>query len=392
MNRQTIDLEIVTPCFLGGTKGTAEWRAASIRGHLRWWFRAVAGAAFRGDLDEVRDAEDLLFGSTERGSLLRIRTFNTPAVTPGGEHCALGQVLTAEQIAELWGDNNAATVRRLRLAQDGSRPVHYLGFGPIIGNRLDRPYLRPGSSVQIEIVWMRSVDESLRRLFDQALWAWLHLGGIGGRCRRGFGSLQQTPVPVDRTDFTEQAQALLRMGKGAGRLSTEWTCFTAQSRIFLARNACRSWTEAMTLLGAWLIAFRRRYGFAGESRPGLANRDYEWAAPHGGMRHNPARQIPDRAGFGLPLHFGSQETVTWNSGDGSGDARRASPLLLHVARIGSLYVPVLTHLPSTFLPAHKSLKFKRGPDRSQLPTPQQLGIVDQFLDDLAGKNKIVEVQ
>lgn len=391
MQRQTIDLEIVTPCFLGGTKGTAEWRAASIRGHLRWWFRAVAGAAFRGDLDEVRDAEDRLFGSTERGSLLRIRTFNTPAVTPGGEHCSLGQVLTAAEIARLWGDEDPATVRRLRLAQDGSRPVHYLGFGPIMGNRLDRPYLRPGSSVQMELVWMRSIDESLRRLFDQALWAWLHLGGIGGRCRRGFGSLQRTPVPVDRTDFTEQARSLLQLGKEAGRLSTEWTCFTAQSRIFLARNACRSWNEAMTLLGAWLIAFRRRYGIDGEVRPGLAHRDYEWAAPNGSLRRDAQREIPDRAGFGLPVHFGTQETVTWNASEETGDARRASPLLLHVAKLGELYLPVLTHLPSAFLPAGKSLKFKRSPPKSQIPTTHHLGIVDRFLDDLAVKKKIEEV-
>lgn len=392
MNRETLDLEIVTPCFLGGTKGTAEWRAASIRGHLRWWFRAVAGAAFRGDLDEVRAAEDRLFGSTERGSLLRIRTFNAPAVVPEDPRCALGEVLTAEQIAALWGDTSAATVQRLRLQQDGSRPVHYLGFGPIVGNRLDRPYLRPGSSVQIEIVWMRSVEKTLRHLFDQALWAWLHLGGIGGRCRRGFGSLQRTPVPIDRTDFIEQARALLQLGKEAGRLSTDWTCFTAQSRIFLARNACRSWNEAMTLLGAWLIAFRRRYGFAGESRPGLAGRDYDWAAPNGRMRHNSDRQIPDRAGFGLPLHFGPRETVAWDPGDQSSDARRASPLLLHVAKIGPLYVPVMTHLPSTFLPAGRPLTLKQSPRKSQLPTPRQLGIVDEFLNDLAGKNKIVEVQ
>ena len=391
MQREKIDLEIVTPCFLGGSQHAAEWRAASIRGQLRWWFRAVAGAAFKGDLDEVRATEDLLFGSTERGSLLRIRTSAAPAAVPGGEHCSLGQVLTAAEIARLWGDEDAATVRRLRLAQDGSRPVHYLGFGPIMGNRLDRPYLPPGSPVHIELVWMRSFDETLRRLFDQALWAWLHLGGIGGRSRRGFGSLQRTPVPVDRKDFTEQARFLLQLGKEAGRLSTEWTCFTAGSRIFLAREACRSWSEAMTCLGAWLIAFRRRYGFAGDSRPGLAGRDYDWASRNGRMRHNPARQIPDRAGFGLPLHFGPQETVTWDPGDGSSDARRASPLLLHVAKVGSSYLPVLTHLPSMFLPAGKPLKLKRAPTRSQLPTSHQLGIVDHFLDDLAGKKKIVEV-
>lgn len=392
MTREKIDLEIVTPCFLGGSKDTAEWRAPSIRGQLRWWFRAVAGAVYRGDLDEVRTAEDLLFGSTERGSLLRIRTSPAPAAVPKAEHCSLGQALPAAEIARLWGQEDAATVRRLRLAKDVSKPVHYLGFGPILGNRLDRPYLPPGSSVHFEMLWMRRPGDELRSLFDQALWAWLHLGGIGGRCRRGFGSLQRTPVPVDRKDFTETAHALLQLGKEAGRLSTEWTCFTAGSRIFLARETCGSWSEAMTRLGAWLIAFRRRYGFAGEARPGLANRDYEWAAPKGSLWRSERREIPDRAGFGLPLHFGTQETVTWDASDKDGDARRASPLLLHVARLGpSSFLPVLTHLPSTFLPAGKRLRFKKKPVNPQLPTSHQLGIVDRFLDDLAGKKKIVEV-
>ena len=54
MLRQTFKVELVTPCFLGGAKGQADWRGASIRGQLRWWFRAVAGAYFAADLDQVR--------------------------------------------------------------------------------------------------------------------------------------------------------------------------------------------------------------------------------------------------------------------------------------------------------------------------------------------------
>jgi CRISPR-associated protein Cmr1 len=351
----------------------------------------VTGAAFQGDLEKVRAAEDLLFGSTECGSLLRIRTSATPAAVPGKTHCSFGPSLNAAEIASLWGERDEATLRRLRLDRDGSRPVHYLGFGPIVGNQLERPYLLPETAIHFEILWMRDrEDPKLRSYFDQALWAWLHLGGIGGRSRRGFGSLQRTPVPPDRTDFMEKARALLKLGNEAGRLSAEWTCFNASSRIFVAREACGSWSEAMTRLGAWLIAFRRRYGFPADSRPGLANRDYEWAALKGSERQKPSRQIPDRAGFGLPIHFGSQETVTWDSGAGE-DARRASPLLLHVARIGSSYLPVLTHLPSAFLPAGKSLKFKRSPPKAQLPTSHHLGIVDHFLDDLVGKKKIEEV-
>lgn len=386
-----IDAEIVTPCFLGGTMGTAEWRAPSIRGQLRWWFRAVAGGAWKGNLERVRTAEDLLFGSTARASLLRVRTFGTPPSTPSDTYFPFGRALDSTEVARLWGDSDPATLQRLRLNPDRSNPIHYLGFGPIVGGQLRRPCLQAGSTVQIELVWMQEPGEKLRNLFDHALWAWLHLGGIGGRCRRGFGSLQRLPVPADRSSFVERVRALLALGKQVEPISAKWTCFTKRSRVLLACEGSRSWDEAMSRLGAWLMAFRRRYGIAGEIRPGLAHRDYEWAAPKGGQRHSPNRQIPDRAGFGLPLHFGQQETVTWDSASGDGDARRASPLLFHVAKIGPSYWPVLTYLPSAFLPGGKSLRFKRTPFRKQSPQALHLDIVDRFLNDLVGKRKIEEI-
>lgn len=392
MKKTTIDAEIVTPCFLGGTKGTAEWRAPSIRGQLRWWFRAVAGGAWKGDLGRVRAAEDLLFGSTERGSLLRVRALGTPDTMPQDRRCPFGEPLTAAALAGLWGDSRPATVQRLLLDPDRSNPIHYLGFGPILRGRFESPCLRAGSRVQIELVWMRKPAESLLTLFDHALWAWLHLGGIGGRNRRGFGSLQQLSICADRNGFEERVRLLLGIGKAAGEISPEWTCFTAKSRVFLASKGYDTWEEAMTHLGAWLMAFRRRYGIRSDIRPGLAHRDYEWAAPKGAMRNNARREIPDRAGFGLPIHFGP-ETVTWESSAGEGkDARRASPLLLHVAHIGGSYLPVLTHLPSAFLPGSGCLRFKRAPNVPQSPRAPHLTVVDRFLDDLAGKNKIVEVK
>ena len=300
--------------------------------------------------------------------------------------------MNAAELARLWGATDAATVQRLRLTQDHSNPIHYLGFGPIVGGHLKRPCLQDGSTVRIELVWMRKPDASLLTLFDHSLWAWLHLGGIGGRNRRGFGSLQQLPAPADRNSFEDRVRGLLAIGRGAGEMTPEWTCFTARSRVFLAREGYRTWDEAMMRLGAWLMAFRRRYGVPSDPRPGLAHRDYEWAAPRGAMRHSNHREIPDRAGFGLPLHFAQQETVTWESDADAGDARRASPLLLRVAHIGQEYLPVLTHLPSAFLPNGKHLRFKRPPKVSQRPQACHLSVVDRFLDDLAEKSKIVEVR
>jgi len=173
----------------------------------------------------------------------------------------------------------------------------------------------------------------------------------------------------------------------------EWTSFSQRSRIFLGRETQSSWADALVTLGSWLIGFRRRYGNKDKdtrtTRAGvpLRDRDYEWAAPKGG---SPRAGMPDRAGFGLPLPFRRKfrdgtskgETVGWEAPDG--DARRASPLLLHVECLGKdKYVPVMTYLPARFLPAGGKLTFEGGGRNEKAPpTPMQLDIVDRFLEHL----------
>src|SRR5262245_60814456 len=115
MRRETYSVEFVTPCFLGGASGVSEWRAASIRGQLRWWFRAVAGAETGGQLAAVRRLEDLVFGTTGQSSAVRIRTDAGPEPRPAGGSSPFGERLNAARIASLWRDTNPATQRRLRL-------------------------------------------------------------------------------------------------------------------------------------------------------------------------------------------------------------------------------------------------------------------------------------
>jgi CRISPR-associated protein Cmr1 len=392
MTRETYDLELTTPCFLGGASGVSEWRAASVRGQLRWWFRAVAGGERGGDLAEVRRLEDAVFGTTGQSSAVRIFTDAGPEPRPAGGSSPFGKRLKATELASLWGDESADTVRRLRLGPSDqefpSDPVHYLAFGPIVQGRLERPCLIPGGKAQLQVQWVRGTPEGARELFDRALRTWLRLGGIGARSRKGFGSLHlltDTKPEDPRGDFMTWAGELLAGARAVTSLP-QWTHVSSRSRIFVATQGQSDWLAAMVRLGAWLMAFRRRYGYPEEDRVAggvpLKNRDYEW------VKRNRRGGVPDRAGFGLPLPFGKAETVIWDSTE-VGDARRASPLLLHVARFGDLYFPVLTHLPAAFLPAGAKLLYRGRSERPQPPTALQLDVVDRFLDDLIGK-KLIE--
>ena len=395
MRRETLEIEFVTPCFLGGAeKSVAEWRAASVRGQIRWWLRAIAGD----DLAEVRRVERELLGDTDRGSMVRVRT------RPGRDFAQSmepfrTEALTAAKLATLWKE--PAAEARLALSSN-TNALGYLAFGAMKKGQLERPYLKPQTTAFLDFIWVRTPSAELRRLFDQALWAWLHLGGIGSKSRKGYGSLQPVsmrpgsalPQPAQsRDDFISQLRTVLPQ-KERTAPGPEWTRFSTGSRIFLGEGH-GTWQEVLSILGAWLIAFRRRYGFPGETRTGLANRDYAWLDPA-----NPRKlsDIPDRAGFGLPLPFrrripgtekGVEEhKVIWDAEHG--DARRASPLLLHVAHLGREFVPVITHLPARFLPVDKKLQFK-GRARTFPANPNIENIVTRFVDDLKAKSLIEEI-
>lgn len=70
MKTTTYTLEFITPCFCAGAdQANAEIRPSSIRGQLRWWFRALGG---------TKDEESSIFGSINdkkgSASALIIRT------------------------------------------------------------------------------------------------------------------------------------------------------------------------------------------------------------------------------------------------------------------------------------------------------------------------------
>lgn len=110
MKFQRIELELktVTPAFIGGSDPAteAEWAAKSVRGHLRWWFRAVMGGELQGDAGAVRNLEDQVFGATSQKSPLRILAPPIRETTVGD--VADGRALDETEIADAWG---ASTLR-----------------------------------------------------------------------------------------------------------------------------------------------------------------------------------------------------------------------------------------------------------------------------------------
>jgi len=97
----TLKLKTITPMFGGsaiprGVDAQNPIRAASVRGHLRFWWRATAGAGYS-DPRELFEAEERIWGSTgtQKQGLVALSVSNqthenTPATFfPGREGQAL---------------------------------------------------------------------------------------------------------------------------------------------------------------------------------------------------------------------------------------------------------------------------------------------------------------
>ena len=70
--KEEFEVEIITPLFLGGAdKVKSEIRPASIKGAIRFWWRALYGYKFD-SIEEMAEQEGLIFGSTEMKSSFSI--------------------------------------------------------------------------------------------------------------------------------------------------------------------------------------------------------------------------------------------------------------------------------------------------------------------------------
>lgn len=192
---QTIDARLVSPTMIGGAEtrkldASFTLRPPTMRGMLRFWTRALAAGA---GLD-VRQEETALWGNTNYGqgiSLLppepvtfsKIKNLKVFPHKKGKAQVASNMLLPA----------NPPLTLRFRIPQ------------------VQTPYL-----------------DKLRAV----VWTWLHLGTIGRRCRRGYGSLLWEPQTGDlldgfvkfnsETDLSSETNLADYLKRGLARVFSVW--------------------------------------------------------------------------------------------------------------------------------------------------------------------------
>ena len=370
MTEITAHFCIVTPLFLGGAdnKSEAELRPASIKGALRFWWRALRWGKGVTDVGELKKKEDRLFGSSE---VTERKDATGKAMREGGQAKFLlaletqcqPTMISADQIL---GASGKVSQGRQDIVGEGAR---YLGYGLMgafgqNGGKLSRPCIAAPFEFTVRLAFKRSVGTTDIAEVADALKLLGLCGGLGSRSRRGWGSVTLTEIkdgmnqevwraPKTLTEYETKIREIIGGQKNG---LPEWTAFAAgHSRIVLLQDKTNAPLETLAQMGRDFVLYR---GWGHNGKVLGLPREGNFPFDHDLFKKTaPNRNThPQRIVFGLPQNYGKTERDQVVPA-GEGLDRRASPLFFHVHQVEANDPPigVLVYLPARFLPAGKSM-------------------------------------
>ncbi len=199
-------LKVVTPMFGGSVEpGVIDRdrliRAAAIRGHLRFWWRACNAAAVP-TVEELHARERSLWGSAAKKDDI---SYGPGAIGIEVTEVESGTAFTHQEIPRP-GKRPRMVWRRKDDHGENQLGPDYALF-PFTRQHNPPRDARPG---MVDITFRLTLtlqsharvvsglgEEACTRATEQALWAWITFGGIGSRTRRGCGVLQVLPAGTE---------------------------------------------------------------------------------------------------------------------------------------------------------------------------------------------------
>lgn len=173
-----LELELITPMFGGGYK-TREVdpllpiRPAAIRGHLRFWWRATAGARYT-DAQSLYCAEANLWGGAA-----------------GQGEASAGKASIQVEVTNQGKITPYEDIAPESKPKDGPLHGYFLFPFRAQGNTPAAQGLT-GVKFRLKLVLDASLSEAEKQSVKNALKAWITFGGVGARTRRGCGALKAT--------------------------------------------------------------------------------------------------------------------------------------------------------------------------------------------------------
>src|SRR5579884_3163909 len=312
----SVRLKVVTPILGGGPRlrdvdRVDVIRVPTVRGHLRFWWRALYGHEY-GRAEELYEAESALWGR--------------PAEEHGGRSEVEVTIPSCSQHHDQDIDDSNPLNQRASYALWPARVQGAQNTGHL-------PRRRPGAvTFTLRIVGPKSSE----RILQNTIRAWILFGGYGSRTRRGLGSLTVEGGPrelrfwlpdVDAYDDADKIHAQIKSRFGfcpfaqrpARSRKYDTTPVLAGASLFMhlpeeiGTDAASAWQTSLT----WLNQFRQMRRPAGRVEPNRPSVSL-WPEPDKIRRaltatllrpgdnwahtpvHNGTPAWP-RGGFGLPI-------------------------------------------------------------------------------------------
>lgn len=355
--------QIVTPMFLGGADQKAEGiRPASIKGALRFWWRALNWARCW-QASGQNDVQALRLLHSEEARLFGLAAGWDEATkkTSGGQGVFLMQV---------------AAVQAQKIEQPFSPVTHgqlyLLGMGLATfkdGGKCLRNALQKGGTFTLKLIFHPQAKADDVQQVKDAVSAFGLLGALGSRARHGLGSVALVEsAALNRAEYIKAVQNLLKPTLLASG-EAPFTAFSARSRVDVSATG----NDVLKLLDAVgrEQQLYRSYGKDGRVNGQVAERNFK--EDHHDLLKvfdgNFPSDAPERSVFGLPhnYYFSSKKDILPAKGKldvnyiatDKKDGRRASPLLLHIHPLRDNQFAALNILmPAQFLPEGKKVQIR----------------------------------
>lgn len=253
-----VDVTAVTPLWMGGAGYQAELRPPTVRGCMRFWFRALAGGLLGESLADVWQAETAVYGSTQRTSTFGVLLDGQPQIVQSVAGVADNLPGIAYMYWSLFQQKRSAIAvgERFRL-QLRSRPFNLA------------PVQVKGQTLTAELGF---------ELAAASLWLLFRLGGVGGRTRRTAGGMRAsaepegwpTSLPPLVSQATTPAELAVELGRGIHQVRrlVPWPeqpmndiasydlLHPRVCQLYLTDKTFPTWWEAVNWSGEVFRAFR----------------------------------------------------------------------------------------------------------------------------------------
>ncbi|MCH8569188.1 MAG: type III-B CRISPR module RAMP protein Cmr1 [Balneolales bacterium] len=342
IHKITFDCEVLTPMFLGGADSNKpELRVSTIRGGMRYWYRALLGG--RGIIKSgvLAEEEEKVFGSSEKGSsvslMLTTRSVSTDTVK-GAQYTL---------------DNRG---------KPAATGIAYLWYSLTLGNTNDKVGIKPGEAFTVTL--RGRSKETLLEAVD-ALKLLAAFGGLGSRARRAAGSFKIEAIQSSFELTAEAADPEFCPHMLSGHLPKQPE-FNVYNQNYCETHKLpehfKRWEEAVEFVGKQMKSYRSKRG-AGE------NGDYDQVKNQ--LQNNITPAKIDRANFGLPLGFQyrslkgkvARNRTNIDLTGRNGENRKASPILFSVGKSNEGYFINVIYFKSKFLPDGGQIKIGRSTTR-----------------------------